>query len=132
MCVLHWLHAGCWKQTDSAAQCHGNLQRSSLSLVFSSTAGVYHSDIIGYTLYSKPGPNPCGLTTLKNKMIKGCFYLLHQQQSRLFNLIFFLHWLTAVSLSPKCSVSSTVSLIISVICSWREVHFWTFLVCFLC
>lgn len=56
--VLHWLHAGCWKQTDRTAWCHGNLQRSSLSLVFSSTVGAYRSDITGYTLYSKPGCAP--------------------------------------------------------------------------
>lgn len=52
-CRLQWLHAGCWKQTElGSAWCHGNLQRSSLSLVFSSTVGAYRSDIIGYTLYS--------------------------------------------------------------------------------
>ena len=64
--VLQWLHAGCWKQPELvSAWCHGNFQRSSLSLVFSSTVGAYRSDIIGYTLYSvEPGPAPSCLATL--------------------------------------------------------------------
>ncbi|CAB1427575.1 unnamed protein product [Pleuronectes platessa] len=40
VCAPRRLHAGCWKQTESgSARCHGNLQRSSLSLGFSSTVG---------------------------------------------------------------------------------------------